>query len=59
MAQIVSILNTTVSATTTEEPTTLRYYLDTSRDKSLYGRRESVEQVVGEWLCNLLYNSMF
>jgi hypothetical protein len=52
LAQIVSILNTTVAATTTTE-STLRYYLDTSKDRNSYGRREnteSVEHVIGKCL---------
>lgn len=49
LAQVVTILNTTVVATP-EESTTLRGYLGVIKDSNSYGRRESI---VGE--CFLLY----
>jgi hypothetical protein len=51
LAQIVTILNTTTSASSTFEETTtpIHYYLDAAKDTGSYGRRESSDFVVGEF----------
>lgn len=49
LAQIVTILNTTVASTPFETTTTVHYYLNSNRDRdvNLYGRRESSESLIG------------